>query len=147
MTPPSSAVLSPLTTTAAAIAPLKIALIDPSLFTIPYDAKLADALGGLGHAVTVYGEARAPGDKPSELQSLRGLFYPELLDLRSRRWPRPALRIAKGALHMRAMRRLLDELRRTRPERYPFSVDPTTGGRSTISGGFAPIGADCADRA
>ena len=42
-------------------APLRIALIDPSLFTIPYDAKLAAALADLGHVVTVYGEAREFG--------------------------------------------------------------------------------------
>jgi hypothetical protein len=92
--------------------PLQVALVDPSLFTIPYDAKLAGALRDLGHSVTVYGEARGPADEPAELGGLRPLFYAELLRLGTARWPRQALRLAKGALHWRGMRRLTDELRR-----------------------------------
>src|ERR1700680_1490249 len=60
---------------------LKIALIDPSLFTVPYDAKLAGSLGELGHYVTVYGEARRPGEEPTEVERLKALLFPELLRL------------------------------------------------------------------
>jgi glycosyltransferase involved in cell wall biosynthesis len=102
---------------------LKIALIDPSLFTIPYDAKLADALRGLSHDVTVYGEAREPGDEPVELAQLRPLFYPEMRHL-GRRWPRPVLRLAKGTLHWRAMRRLVDDLRTVAPDVIHFQWSP-----------------------
>jgi glycosyltransferase involved in cell wall biosynthesis len=103
---------------------MKIALVDPSLFTVPYDAKLADALRGLGHEVTVYGEARGPGDEPAELTGLQPLFYPELLDLGARRWPRQALRLVKGALHWRAMRRLIDRLAESRPDVIHFQWLP-----------------------
>ncbi len=109
---------------AATAAPLKIALVDPSLFTIPYDAKLAGALRDLGHDVTVYGEARAPAEAPSELGQRRLLFYSELTKLGTGRWPHAALRIAKGALHWRAMRRLTDELRLTRPDIVHFQWLP-----------------------
>jgi glycosyltransferase involved in cell wall biosynthesis len=103
---------------------LKIALVDPSLFTIPYDAKLASALRDLGHDVTVYGEARAPAEAPSELGQSRLLFYSELARLGTRHWPHAALRIAKGALHWRAMRRFADELRMTRPDVVHFQWLP-----------------------
>jgi len=103
---------------------VKIALVDPSLFTVPYDAKLSGALRGLGHDVTVYGEARGPGDEPAELTGLQPLFYPELLRLGARRWPRQLLRAVKGALHWRAMRRLADELAETRPDVIHFQWLP-----------------------
>jgi glycosyltransferase involved in cell wall biosynthesis len=103
---------------------LKIALIDPSLFTIPYDAKLAEALRSLSHEVTVYGEARKPGDEPVELGSLRPLFYPEMLRLGMQRWPRPVVRLAKGVLHWRAMRRLVGNLRTAPPDVIHFQWSP-----------------------
>jgi glycosyltransferase involved in cell wall biosynthesis len=103
---------------------LKIALIDPSLFTVPYDAKLADALRGLGHNVIVFGEARGPGAEPAELAGLMPVFYPELLSYGARRWPRQVLRLAKGALHWRAMRRLVDGLATSRPDVIHFQWSP-----------------------
>jgi len=103
---------------------LKIALVDPSLFTVPYDAKLADALRSLGHEVSVYGEARGPGDEPATLAGLQPMFYAELLHLGARRWPRQALRVVKGALHWRAMRRLIDALAKSRPDIIHFQWLP-----------------------
>jgi glycosyltransferase involved in cell wall biosynthesis len=102
---------------------LRIALVDPSFFTVPYDAKLAGALGDLGHCVTVYGEARRPGEEPTEFKRLR-LLYPELLYFGTERWTRSALRLAKGALHWRAMRRLVDDLRRAPPDIIHFQWSP-----------------------
>src|SRR3979411_1107779 len=80
---------------------LKIALIDPSLFTIPYDRKLGDALRSLGHDVIVYGDALSPQDAPLGSLDLRRVFYSELVSLGVRRWPRAALSVAKGAVHCR----------------------------------------------
>ena len=102
----------------------KIALVDPSLFTVPYDAKLADALRGLGHEVSIYGEARAPGDEATELAGMRPLFYPELLQLGARGWPRQVLRVMKGAFHWRAMRRLIDDFAKSRPDVIHFQWLP-----------------------
>jgi glycosyltransferase involved in cell wall biosynthesis len=103
---------------------LGVALVDASFFTIPYDARLAGALGALGHDVTVYGEARLPGEMPSEFADVRPLFYPELLRLGLRNWPHRAVRIAKGALHWRAMRRLAGELRAAPPDIIHFQWLP-----------------------
>jgi glycosyltransferase involved in cell wall biosynthesis len=103
---------------------LRIALIDPSLFTVPYDAKLADALQRSGHEVTIYGEARGSNHDLPQLSSWRRLFYSELADLDLRSWPRPAVRLAKGALHWRGLRRLVDDLRRSRPDIIHFQWTP-----------------------
>lgn len=103
---------------------LKVALVDPSLFTIPYDAKLADALRGLGHDVTVYGEARPVGEAPPELGQKRLIFYSELAGLGTGHWPHAALRLAKGALHWRAMRRFTNELRGASPDIVHFQWLP-----------------------
>jgi glycosyltransferase involved in cell wall biosynthesis len=91
---------------------------------VPYDAKLADALRGLGHEVSVYGEARGGGEEAAELRGLQPLFYAELLSLGARHWPRPALRVAKGALHWRALRRLADALDRSKPDVIHFQWLP-----------------------
>src|SRR5581483_4045033 len=90
---------------------LRVALIDPSFFTIPYDARLAGALGALGHEVVVYGEARAPAELPTEFARLRPLFYPELLRFASRRWTRSAVRLVR-------------ELRDTAPDIVHFQWAP-----------------------
>jgi glycosyltransferase involved in cell wall biosynthesis len=103
---------------------LRIALVDPSLFTAPYDARLADALSDLGHDVAVYGETRSPGGEPLPLRAVRELFYTELASLRSRRWPRPAIRLAKGALHWRGMKRLVDDLHHNTPDIIHFQWTP-----------------------
>jgi glycosyltransferase involved in cell wall biosynthesis len=103
---------------------LMIALVDPSLFTIPYDRKLAEALRGLGHDVIFYGDALAPGDSPLGLLELRRIFYPELVPLGGRYWPRAALSIAKGAVHWRGMRRLVRDVRVETPDIIHFQWLP-----------------------
>ena len=53
--------LAPTSATGATRVPaFKVALIDPSLFTLPYDMKLAAGLREIGHSVTFYGKALGP---------------------------------------------------------------------------------------
>lgn len=103
---------------------LRIALVDPSLFTIPYDAKLAHALRELGHDVTVYGDACSPDEDRADLGQMEPVFYRELATLEIGGWPRAALRLAKGALHGIGMRRLAGELRAARPDIVHFQWLP-----------------------
>jgi glycosyltransferase involved in cell wall biosynthesis len=103
---------------------LKVALVDPSLFTLPYDAKLASALRGLGHDVVFYGEALAQVEDLSGLGPMRGIFYTELLALGARNWPSAAVRVAKGAFHWRGMRRLADDIRAEAPAIIHFQWLP-----------------------
>ena len=115
---------APAAADAVAVQPLKLALIDPSLFTLPYDAKLATALAEVGHAVTFYGKALGTGETAPGIETLRQIFYPEVVRWGLERWPAPLTKIAKGALHARAMRRLLGALRQDPPDIIHFQWLP-----------------------
>jgi glycosyltransferase involved in cell wall biosynthesis len=55
---------------------LRIVLIDPSLYTPPYDGALARALSGMGHAVTLIGRPpRSTDPDPLSDIDLRQVFY------------------------------------------------------------------------
>jgi glycosyltransferase involved in cell wall biosynthesis len=109
---------------AVAVQPLKVALIDPSLFTLPYDAKLAAALTAIGHSVRFYGKALAQDETAPGLDDLQQIFYPELLRWRMARWPAGLAKLAKGALHGRSMGRLLAALREDPPDIIHFQWLP-----------------------
>jgi hypothetical protein len=68
---------------------MKIALIDPSLFTWPYDVRLAKGLTEIGHSVQIFG--REPGyELPiDDRKFLEKHFYTGLQGLASRRPIRP----------------------------------------------------------
>jgi len=109
---------------AGAVAPLDVALVDPSLFTLPYDAKLAAALEDVGHSLTFYGKALAEDETAPGLERLQQIFYPEIVRWGMERWPSALTKLAKGALHGRAMRRLLRALRRDPPDIIHFQWLP-----------------------
>jgi glycosyltransferase involved in cell wall biosynthesis len=109
---------------AMAAQPLKVALIDPSLFTLPYDAKLATALRAIGHSVRFYGKALAPDETAAGIDDLQQIFYPELVRWDVARWPGSLAKLAKGALHGRSMARLLTALRRDPPDVIHFQWLP-----------------------
>lgn len=77
---------------------MRIAIIDPSEFTPPYDAALARGLMASGHAVTVIGEA---GGALAAVESVdhRGHFYGPLASGLGRQLSKGAIRPAKGLLH------------------------------------------------
>jgi glycosyltransferase involved in cell wall biosynthesis len=80
-------------------------MIDPSLFTLPYDRSLALELARLGHSVTLH--ARPPGFEDGDAAGLdlRADFYPVTagnLDA----WPRPLRLGVKGVEHVMSMARL-----------------------------------------
>ena len=54
---------------------MRVCMVDPSLFTLPYDQALAAGLEGAGHDVTLYG--RRPGPNDSDLSGVKLLpeFY------------------------------------------------------------------------
>jgi len=102
----------------------KVALIDPSLFTLPYDVKLAEGLRGIGHTVRFYGKSLEPQEAEPAGAGLVQHFYPEMHRWGLSRWPKPASRAAKGVLHLRAMRRLVEALRREQPDVIHFQWLP-----------------------
>jgi glycosyltransferase involved in cell wall biosynthesis len=77
---------------------MRVALVDPSEFSPPYDAALARGLVAAGHRVTVIGEAGGVlADEPG--LEHQGHFYRPLATRLGRRLPGQAVRLAKGALH------------------------------------------------
>ena len=95
---------------------MRIAIIDPSLFTWPYDSALALALRAAGHEVALFGKPRPSQGAGPAYELLRAHFYREL-DASVVQWlPRSLFLAIKGASHVWDMRRLLVELRSFRPD-------------------------------
>ena len=110
---------------------LRIALIDPAFYTVAYDAELAGALGALGHDVTMWADARGVDEEHAEFAHLRLLFCRELAAYRR---PRQSVRfvglhwrtlqLIRIVLHLRAMQRLVAELRAGVPDVIHFQWLP-----------------------
>jgi len=90
---------------------MRIAIIDPSEFSPPYDAALARGLGALGHRVTLVGAAGGELGRVAGLDHV-GHFYRPLATPWGRRLPAGLVRAAKGALHATDLARLPGLLRR-----------------------------------
>ena len=103
---------------------MKIALIDPSLFTWPYDLKLAKGLTDIGHAASIVG--RQLGQKPSvdEERFLDRHFYPGLQSRFFKGLPRNVQLGLKGLSHAESMARLIRRFRRTPPDVIHFQWAP-----------------------
>jgi len=99
---------------------MRIAMIDPSLFTLPYDRALAVGLGQTGHQVTLHGRrAEAADGDPGDVRPL-GDFYRIAGSRLLRRAPRKLRLAAKGVDHAWSMLRLLRRLRQNRPDVIHF---------------------------
>lgn len=106
------------------IRPLRVALIDPSLFTLPYDAALAAGLQAEGHQVVLHGRAPGPDDNATDGAPLRATFYRVADAPALARLPR-ALRLGiKGLDHAWSMQALVRRLRRERPDVIHFQWLP-----------------------
>ena len=103
---------------------MRVALIDPSLFTLPYDEALADGLAGAGHEVRLYGRHPGPEDNALRGTPLVPAFY-RLSDGRAGRALPRRLRLAiKGGDHIASMWRLRRLLARARPDVIHFQWLP-----------------------
>src|SRR5690348_14729632 len=95
---------------------MRIAIVDPSLFTLPYDAHLCEGLAQAGHEVRLYGRHLRPGELAGT-SALAPFFYSL-----SEKLPRAGknssrLRnVVKPLEHVFDTLRLLRELRRFRPD-------------------------------
>ena len=103
---------------------MRIALIDPSLFTWPYDAELALALAKAGHEVRIYGKPPRAADTGPALELLEPHFYRKLELPLAQRLPRPVFLGIKGLSHTVGMARLVAELRAFRPDVIHFQWTP-----------------------
>ena len=103
---------------------MRVALIDPSLFTVPYDRELASGLARVGHQVTLYGRARRKLDETLGTVTLAPIFY-RLAESRVGLGLPSAARLAlKGLDHGWSMLRLLRLLRREPPDVIHFQWLP-----------------------
>lgn len=114
---------------------MRIAMIDPSLFTWPYDRALAHGHADTGNAVAIFGKALAAGHSDGSDPFLRQHFYPGMAGPLWSRLPRPAMRMAKGFSHIGSMARLLRVLSRWRPDVIHFQWCPLPA----VDGRFLPL--------
>jgi glycosyltransferase involved in cell wall biosynthesis len=103
---------------------MRVALIDPSLFTLPYDCALADSLTQLGHDVVLYGrKLQADDNRPSGVR-LDPVFYGMAGSRIVTQLP-PRMRLAaKGVDHVWSMLRLPGQLRALQPDVVHFQWVP-----------------------
>lgn len=103
---------------------MKVALVDPSLFTLPYDNALARGLQAEGHEVRLYGKAPMGGEASLAADILQRHFYRSLDGSLWRNAPKPVFRAAKGLSHLAGMRRFCAEMERWQPDVIHFQWLP-----------------------
>jgi len=103
---------------------MKIALIDPSLFTWPYDNELAQGLRENGHEVVIYGKHLAEGEPGKGEPHYREFFYPFMQRRAMQALPKPVFLALKGLMHPYFLTKLLKELRQWRPDVIHFQWAP-----------------------
>ena len=103
---------------------LRVALIDPSLFTLPYDAALAAGLQAEGHQVVLHGRTPGPDDNATDGAPLRASFYRVAGAPALSRLPRALLLGIKGLDHAWSMQALVRRLGRERPDVIHFQWLP-----------------------
>lgn len=103
---------------------MRVALIDPSLFTLPYDQMLAGGLSHAGHDVTLYG--RRPGKDDSTLRGVRlePCFYRVANSAAVAALPNKLRLAVKGLDHIASMRALRRRLRAAKPDVIHFQWVP-----------------------
>lgn len=103
---------------------MRVSMVDPSLFTLPYDQALATGLTGAGHEVTIYGRRRGPDDSDVDGVPLVPEFYKFAGSRPVAALPRVVRLGIKGLDHLWSMARLLRRLRRERPDVIHFQWLP-----------------------
>ena len=99
---------------------MRVALIDPSLFTLPYDRALLDGLTGAGHQAELFARAPGPDDNDPGSIRLRPLFYRVADSRPARRLPGRVRLGLKGLDHVGSMLALRRALGRWKPDVIHF---------------------------
>jgi glycosyltransferase involved in cell wall biosynthesis len=103
---------------------MRVAMVDPSLFTLPYDATLARALTDAGCEVTLHSRAlQAMDGAPSGINMSPG-FYRVAEQKWVRALPKPVRLAIKAIDHAASMRNLWRHLQSTRPDIIHFQWLP-----------------------
>lgn len=103
---------------------MKVALIDPSLFTWPYNHALAEGLKQNGHEVTMFTKHLATKEQGKGDPFIRELFYPGFQSETAKKLPHKIFLGLKGLSHIASMIRLWCTLKRERPDVIHFQWTP-----------------------
>lgn len=103
---------------------MRVALIDPSLFTLPYDAALAEGLAAEGHQVTLHGRQMRADDGAANATKLVPSFYRVGGLAAVEAMPKPLRLGIKGVDHIVSMAALGTRLKRERPDVIHFQWLP-----------------------
>jgi glycosyltransferase involved in cell wall biosynthesis len=104
---------------------MRVAMVDPSLFTQPYDDHLCRALHEAGHAVTLYTRPLRADETPTPYEYWKAERFYRVSEARAARALPGAVRLAfKGVEHAANMASLLADLRTTRPDVVHFQWMP-----------------------
>jgi glycosyltransferase involved in cell wall biosynthesis len=103
---------------------MKIALVDPSLFTWPYDHALVDGLNGSGHSVTLFTKHLSPKEPGKNAPEIVEFFYPGLQTDWAQKLPHAMFLALKGLMHPICLLNLLRHLRRMQPDVIHFQWAP-----------------------
>ena len=103
---------------------MRVALVDPSLFTLPYDCALANSLTRLGHDVVLYGRKVAANENRPSGVRLDPVFYRMAGNSVVAGLPSGLRLAAKGVDHVWSMLRLPGQLRALQPDVVHFQWLP-----------------------
>ncbi len=103
---------------------MRVALIDPSLFTLPYDVALAGGLSRAGNQVTLHGRALRAHDGDPGAVAVVPSFYAAAGAPWATRLPRAVRLAVKGVDHVASMRGLRRRLAAERPDVIHFQWLP-----------------------
>ena len=118
---------------------MRIALIDPSLFTLPYDVALAGALGNAGQQVTLHGRTRTEQDGSAGQIAVEPSFYRWAGARAVNKLPTPVRLAVKGVDHMASMLRLRRMLAQAKPDIIHFQWLPLPGLDQAFLPGFTRL--------
>ena len=99
---------------------LEVWVVDPSLFTLPYDHEMCQALVDRGHRVRLVGRQLRPLEETASAPryTVETWFYPRTEG--SPRTGGPIRSVMKAFEHSSGMRRLANEVRRSKPDVVHF---------------------------
>ena len=118
---------------------MRISLIDPSLFTLPYDVSLARGLTTAGHQVVLHGRKLTASDGDARDMAVQPDFYRVAGSAAVRRLPKQARVAIKGLDHVVSLLRLRARLAAERPDIIHFQWLPVPLLDRAMLAGFRAI--------
>jgi len=99
---------------------MRVALVDPSLFTLPYDSALASGLQAVGHDVVLFGRRPGRDDNAADGVRLEQSFYRVAAAPAVTALPKPLRLGVKGLDHIVSMAAFRRRIARWRPDVIHF---------------------------